>query len=130
MQEKSRNTVEKYLRDVGRFLAFAWENRKQERGETILNRRVTLEYKEELLKKYQTTSVNSMPIAVNCYLKFVGKEEWKLQTVRVQRQIFRSEEKELTRNEYCRLVREANNRGNIRLCHILQTIGSTGIPNQ
>lgn len=127
MQEKSRNTVEKYLRDVGRFLVFAWENRKQERGETILNRRVTLEYKEELLKKYQTTSVNSMLIAVNCYLKFVGKEEWKLQTVRVQRQIFRSEEKELTRNEYCRLVREANNRGNIRLCHILQTIGSTGI---
>ncbi|HJB08664.1 MAG TPA: site-specific integrase [Candidatus Enterocloster faecavium] len=127
MQEKSRNTVEKYLRDVGRFLAFACGSRKGEREEEILNRRLTLEYKEELLKRYQTTSVNSMLIAVNCYLKFIGHAEWKLQTVRVQRQIFRPEEKELTRNEYCRLVREASQKGKSRLCHILQTIGATGI---
>lgn len=127
MQEKSQNTVEKYVRDVGRFLRFLCRNQGAETEGELLNRRAALEYKEELLKQYQTASVNSMLIAVNCYLKFAGKEEWRLQTVRVQRQIFQPEEKELTRNEYCRLVREAEQRGKSRLCHILQTIGATGI---
>lgn len=122
LQEKSRNTVDKYVRDTGRFLAYVCQTKEGE-----VTRTAAVEYKEELLTWYRTSSVNSMIIAVNCYLKFVGREEWKLQTVRIQQQIFRSGEKELTKNEYCRLVREAQRQGNSRLSHILQTIGATGI---
>lgn len=122
LQEKSRNTVDKYVRDTGRFLAYVCQTKEGE-----VTRTAAVEYKEELLTWYRTSSVNSMIIAVNCYLKFVGREEWKLQTVRIQQQIFRSWEKELTKNEYCRLVREAQRQGNSRLSHILQTIGATGI---
>ena len=97
-----------------------------EGGETI-TRAAAVAYKEFLLKQYRTTSANSMLIAVNAYLHFIGKGDLKLQTVRVQRKIFMDEEKELTREEYGRLVQAAEREGKYRLCNIIQTIGATGI---
>ena len=45
----------------------------------------------------------------------------------MQRQIFREEEKELTRQEYQKLVLEARKQGNRRLACLIQTLGMTGI---
>ena len=118
--EKSINTVEKYVRDVRQFLDFI-----RDKGE--MNRETVIQYKESLLEKYKKSSVNSMLIAVNCYLKFIGKENLCVRTCRIQRQIFRAEEREMSRKEYERLVREAQRQGNSRLCHIIQTMGATGI---
>lgn len=118
-QEKSKNTIEKYIRDVKKFLNFA-------AGEEI-DRELALQYKEALQGSYQTSSVNSMLIALNGFLRFVGRGDCQLKICRVQRQIFRAEERELDRKEYQRLVREAGKQGKDRLCHILQTIACTGI---
>ena len=118
--EKSINTVEKYVRDVRQFLDFI-----RDKGE--MNRETVIQYKESLLEKYKKSSVNSMLIAINCYLKFIGKENLCVRTCRIQRQIFRAEEREMSRKEYERLVREAQRQGNSRLCHIIQTMGATGI---
>ena len=126
LQEKSKNTVEKYVRDAGRFVEFVAAREGAEDGETI-TRAAAVAYKEFLLKHYRTTSVNSMLIAVNAYLSFIGKGDLKLQTVRVQQKIFMDEEKELTREEYGRLVQAAEREGKYRLCNIIQTIGATGI---
>lgn len=118
-QEKSRNTIEKYVRDVRNFLNFA-EGRAPERE-------LVLQYKEYLKQKYQPSSVNSMLIALNCYLRHIGKGESCVRTCRLQRKIFREEEKELGRKEYQRLLWEAKKRRKYRLCNIMQTIASTGI---
>ena len=58
--EKSKNTIEKYLRDVRNFLIFS--------GERELSKEIILEYKKLLVEKYRTSSVNSMLIALNGYL--------------------------------------------------------------
>ena len=117
--EKSRNTVEKYVRDVRHFLCFL--------GEDPLERDAVLLYKETLLKEYRPSSVNSMLVALNCYLKFIGRPECRVQVCRIQREIFRAEDRELTREEYCRLIETAQSQGKERLSCILQTIGATGI---
>ena len=121
-QEKSKNTVDKYVGDARRFLRFAG----LERGEKPQKEHV-MKYKEYLLEHYQVSSANSMIAALNCYLKFIGRGECCIQAFRIQRQIFRSEKRELNRREYQRLVEEAQRRGKGRLSGILQTISATGI---
>lgn len=118
-QEKSRNTIGKYVRDVTKFLDFA--------GGEEIERSLVFQYKEALQKDYQTSSVNSMLIALNGFLRFAGKEDCQVKICRMQRQIFREEERELGQKEYQRLVMEARRQGKDRLCHILQTIACTGI---
>ena len=44
--EKSKNTIEKYLRDVRNFLIFS--------GERELSKEIILEYKKLLVEKYRT----------------------------------------------------------------------------
>ena len=118
-QEKSSNTVEKYMRDARHFLEYLG-------GETI-SPEAALRYKEYLKEHYKISSVNSMVIAMNCYLRYLGRGECCVRTCRLQRQIFREEEKELTRQEYRKLVLEAEKQGNKRLACLIQTIGMTGI---
>ena len=118
-QEKSKNTVEKYVRDVRKFFSFL--------GRDEINRDSVLRYKEELQREYKPSSANSMLVALNTYLKFIEKPECRVQVCRIQREIFRSEEKELTKEEYRKLVETAQSQGKDRLSHILQTIGATGI---
>lgn len=118
-QEKSRNTVEKYLRDVKYFLHY------MEHKE--LNPEEAIRYKEYLVEHYKISSVNSMLIAVNCYLRYMGKDNCCVRACRMQRQIFREEERELSRAEYRLLVSQAWRKGKKRLFYILQTLAMTGI---
>lgn len=120
LEEKSVNTVEKYLRDVRAFADFA--------GNNEVTKQTVTEYKEHLLKSgYAARSVNSMLASINGLLNFLNWDDCKVRAVRVQRQVYCSEEKELTRAEYARLCRAAGEKQNERLNLILQTICGTGI---
>lgn len=118
-EEKSKNTIDKYVRDVKRFLEYA--------GEEEITPGMVRAYKEELLKNYKVSSANSMLIALNRYLRFIDRPECRVRACRQQRRIFVEEERELSRKEYERLVSAARNEGKCRLYHILQTIAGTGI---
>ena len=117
--EKSKNTIEKYLRDVRTFLIFS--------GERELSKEIILEYKKLLIEEYRTSSVNSMLIAVNGYLSWIGRDDLRVRVCRMQRLIFREEERELTREECQRLLMTANRENRGRLFCILQTIAGTGM---
>ncbi len=90
--EKSPLTVEKYLRDALFFCRFA-------AGEEVTKQTV-LAFKNHLRERYAPASVNSMLVAVNSFLMFLGKGECRVKLQRIQRQIFCREETELTANEY------------------------------
>lgn len=118
-EEKSENTTKKYLRDVKSFADFA-------KGR--VTKKAVIAYKEHLLNKnYAIHSVNSMIAALNSLFSFLGWVDCKVKTIRLQRQMYCPEEKELTKSEYMRLVNAAKSRGNRRLCLVLQTICGTGI---
>ena len=118
-QEKSDNTVRKYLRDVRAFLAFL-------NGEEIGREQVIL-YKQHLLNYYKISSANSMLTALNGYLRYLGMQECCVSVYRIQRQLFRDVQRELTRDEYRELVRIAAGSKRKRLYCLMQTIGATGI---
>ena len=115
-EEKSEATTEKYLRDARTFFAYM-KGREITKGEVI-------GYKEYLSQNYAPASVNSMLVALNGYLRFIGKGECCVKLLKIQRQMFCCEEKELTQSEYQRLVKAA---GDSQLSLILQTICGTGI---
>lgn len=119
LDEKSDNTIEKYIRDVKAFFEFA---RAREISKTVV-----MEFKASLAENYEVTSANSMIAAVNAFLRFMGWVDCCIKQFKVQKKAFCSEEKELTKEEYVRLVNVTKEKGNERLNLILQTICGTGI---
>lgn len=117
--EKSENTVAKYLHDLYCFLNFT-------QGKAI-DKSIMLDYKALLGEQYAPSSANSMIAAVNAFLRFMGWIDCCIKQFKVQKKAFCSEEKELTKAEYIRLVNAAKAEGNERLNLILQTICGTGI---
>lgn len=119
-EEHSANTVEKYLRDVRALLAYHSETKR-------FTKEMVLDYKRALCATYKSTSVNSMLVALNRYFRFCRREDLRVKLVKIQRSAFREQRRELTLEEYKKLVRAAKAMKNERLGLLLQTICSTGI---
>ena len=119
-EEKSENTIKKYLRDISAFMAFADGNE--------ITKDTVIDYKNKLLSEnYAVRSINSMLASLNSLFSFLNWMDCRVKSIKLQRQIFCPEEKELTKAEYARLCRAAERRHNERLNLILQTICGTGI---
>ena len=110
--------MEKYLRDVQAFHVFV-------KGEAI-NKDLVIAWKKKLVTDgYAVNSINSMLASINCLLGFLGLSNCKVKNIRTQRQTYCTEDKELTKVEYMRLL-EAS-RKNEQLNLVLKTICGTGI---
>lgn len=119
-EEKSENTIGKYLRDVQAFFAYL--------GGAAVTKETVVAYKNKLLSEsYAVRSINSMLASLNSLFSFLGWTDCRVKSIKLQRQIYCPEEKELTKTEYMRLVNTAKQKGNERLNLILQTICGTGI---
>lgn len=120
MEEKSQNTIEKYIRDVTAFVEYL--------GEKPVSKENAIVYKQYLhYKGYAVRSINSIIASLNALFCFIGIVDCKLKSLKLQRQVFYPEEKELTKAEYTRLIRAAMQKGNERLNLVIQTICGTGI---
>lgn len=119
-EERSRGTVEKYLRDVGAFAAWL-------RGRPA-ERRLVGEWKEGLIERgYAPATVNGMLAALNAFFRFAGWQGLRVKFLKVQKRAFREAGRELTRREYDRLRETAQTLGRERLNLVLETICATGI---
>ncbi|MBR5499907.1 MAG: tyrosine-type recombinase/integrase [Clostridia bacterium] len=117
--EKSRATIEKYMRDIRYFIVYM-EGR-------AIDKQSVLDYKAQLLNKYAVRSANSMLAALNMYLRFAGRYDLTVKQYRVQKDAYCPEKKELTKDEYMALIRVAEQKQNRRLALVIQTICATGI---
>ena len=119
-EEYGKATMEKYLREVGYFCRWL-ENRK-------VDKKITAEFKNDLQEKgYAPSTINGKLSALNAFFRFAGWEECRVKFLRIQRQIFREQKKELIREEYRRLLKAAKDRKNERLALLMETICGTGI---
>lgn len=119
-EERESSTIAKYLHDIKAF------------ADWLQDREVTKEnltaYKEYLIrKKYNPKTVNGILSAINKFLVFAGMEELKVKYLRIQRQLFRNSNRELTQAEYLKLLNKAQELGKERLSLLMQTICATGI---
>ena len=119
-EERSSGTIEKYIRDVR--LLQSWL------GSDPVTKENAARWKQELLQSGRAPStVNSMLAAANTYFHFMGWDELKLKSIRLQRRFFRENERELTKAEYQLLMETAKKRGDERLALLMETICATGI---
>lgn len=117
-EERSLATVGKYIRDIYNFFDFIGDKQK-------LNKEVVIQYKQSLGEKYKASSINSMLVAVNGFLEFIGMNDCKVKLHKIQKRIFIDNNKKLTQEEYKRLLKASSQ--NEKLNILLQTICATGI---
>ena len=118
-EEKAAATVNKYLRDVGEFQIWL--------GEQKLCKTAVLAYKSYLCERYAPASVNAALSSINSFFNFMEWYDLRVKNLKIQKQIFASTDKELTKAEYDRLLQAAKQKKNKRLYLLMQTICSTGI---
>ncbi len=120
-EEKRSQTTQKYLRDLHKLMEFVKEQ--------PITKEALIQYKEflEQCGKYKASSINSYLVAANQFCEAMGWTELCVKTIKIQKEVFSSENQELTEQDYERLVQAAMKNGDKRLALIIQTLGSTGI---
>ena len=119
--ERSRGTISQYLRDIQSLYLFLPEGQELDREQVQL-------WKASLAEKgLAPSTINAALTAVNGFFRFMHWEELTVRLLRRQKQLFRDNERELTRKEYMRLVQMAARQGKNRLSLIMQSICATGI---
>ena len=119
-EDREQSTIEKYLRDLRLFSAW------------LAGRAVTAEivadWKNHLRTEgYKSETINSKLSSLNKFFTFMQWPECRMKYLKIQRKMFRSPEKELTKAEYLRLLETADALGKTRLGLLIETICATGI---
>ena len=118
-EEKSKSTIEKYVHDARELMNWLC-------GEEV-TKEMTVKYKEYLTTKYAPASVNAAIASANSFFTYNLWCDCKLKPLKIQKQIFAREEKELSKAEYYKLLEAAEKKCDHRLYYIMQTICATGI---
>ena len=79
-EEKSENTIEKYIRDITFFMAWLC-------GQEV-TKILALDYKKELCEKYAPASVNAAISSLNSFFAFMEWHDIRIKALKIQRQIF------------------------------------------
>ena len=120
IEEKSGATVEKYVRAAGELMAWL-EGRE-------LTKEAAVSWKTELCTRaLDPVTVNGKLAALNSLLRYLKREDCAVKYLKVQRSIFRDAKREMTLEEYNRLLAAARKHGDTRMCLAMETICATGI---
>lgn len=85
LQEKSTATIEKYIRDVKAFSVYAQDK--------AITKETVIAYKNHLQENYAVRSVNSMLASINSLFAFLNWFDLRVKSLKLQQQVFCSEEK-------------------------------------
>lgn len=118
--EKSAATVEKYSHDVRQLMN--WLD-----GHGVTADKMRLWKGSLLAGGLSPGTVNTKICAFNKFAAYMGWNDLKLKSLRVQRAMFRSMEKELSRSEYEKLIKTAARSFGSQLALLIETIGATGM---
>lgn len=103
-EERAPGTREKYLRDLRAFAL--WLDGRP------LEKELAHAWKEDLQAHgYTPVTINGKLSALNGLLCFLGWEDCQVKFLKIQRRLFREERRELTREEYDRLLETARSLG-------------------
>ena len=118
--ERSAGTIEKYRRDVQSFITWL--------GARDVSHEAAAEWKQHLqVQGYSPATINSMLVAVNRFFDCMGWQDCRVKTLKIQRRLFRQEKRNLSKEEYIKLINTACQRGMERLALLMETICATGI---
>ena len=117
---RSERTIKKYVHDVTEFIVFL--------AERELTKTLCGAWKEELKHRgLAVSTINARISAVNTFFKSFSLDEFHMHSLRIQRKCFRDDERDLSRQEYERLLQTAGQEGDMKLKLIMETLCSAGI---
>lgn len=124
-EEKSGATVSKYICDIKKLKEYV--NEYADGYE--LDKKLIVNYKEYLQNKgcYKSGSINSFLVAANCFFQFMGWNDLKIKTIKVQKKAFMPNNMDLSKEEYKKLVFAAEKSGKIQLAMLIQTLCAIGL---
>ena len=118
--EHSLATIEKYLRDIRFFVAWL-------AGKAVTKEAAT-QWKLHLMNDgFAPATINSKLAAINGLFRFLGWNDCRVKFLRLQRRVFRDNTRDLTREDYRKLVSAAEQLGRGQLALLLEAICATGI---
>ena len=119
-EERETATIDKYSRDVKDF--FIWLKDRE------ISRERIAEWKQHLRRVgRKPVTINGKLSALNKFFSFLGRNDCRIKYLKIQRRLFRSTEKQLSKQEYIRLMETAHSLGRERLALLMETICATGI---
>lgn len=119
-EERAKATVEKYLRDVREFTTWL--------DGGAVSKEAVLMWREQLLEMGRSpVTVNAKLAALNNLFRFLGWDSCCVKFLKVQRQVFRERSRELTREDFTRLLNTAHDLGRERLALLMEAVCATGI---
>lgn len=118
-QEKSMSTIKSYQRELFSLQIYL--------DDSYITKEKLIGYKSVISTQYTPSSCNVAIAAINSFLRYVGREDLFVRPLKVQKQIFESKDKELTKKEYEKLIKAATINGDERTALAIQTICATGI---
>ena len=119
-EEREPATIEKYLREVESFAT--WMEDQPVTKEQVARWKAHL-----TASGFQPGTVNGKLSALNKFFAFLGWSDCRVKYLKIQRRVFRNTDRELSREEYSRLVETAQNTGRERLALLIEAICATGI---
>ncbi len=118
--EYAAATIGKYLREIRIFQDWL--------GDREVSREAAAQFKAWLQGEgFAPVTVNARLSALNAFFRFAGWEECRVKFLRIQRQLFRNQSRELTREEYERLLKSAREKGKEQLALLMEAVCGTGI---
>ena len=118
-QEKSQSTIKTYQRELFSLQMYL--------DDSAVTKEKLLNYKAMIKDRYTPSTCNVTIAAVNSFLKFAGRVDLCVKPLKVQKNIYESTDKSLTKRDFDKMVRAAQKSGQERTALIIQTICSTGI---
>ena len=119
-EEREQSTIEKYLRDLRLFAAWLTDR--------PVTAEIVADWKNHLRTEgYKSETINSKLSSINKFFAFMQWTDCRTKYLKIQRKLFRSPERELTKEEYLRLLETADALGKARLGLLIETICATGI---
>lgn len=117
-EEKSKNTLKKYERDIKKFIDFV--------SDGLVTKEETMKYKQHLIDEgYEVSSINSFVTILNKYLKFLDAENIRIKQLRVQFE--GSIADSISDAEYNKMLRKSKEIGQIDTYFIMRILAETGI---
>lgn len=118
-EEQAPATIAKYRHDLTALCTWL--------DGQIVTKALLLQRKESMLEDHAPASVNAMLASINGFFRYMGWKDLRMKYLKVQRRIFCEKKRELTREDYMKLIAAAVRLGKERLALVLETICALGL---
>ncbi len=119
-EERTEGTIYNYSRCVETFTEWVGSGKEFDKATVI-------SFKATLKEKYKLSTANNYINALNKFFKIMGWNECCVSSYKLQQKTFRDTGRELTHEEYRRLLEAAKGLQNDQLFYIIQTLAGTGM---